>query len=139
MRFLDVAAGSGALSIPAARLGAPVLAIDLSPAMLDLLDRAPATRTEHRDAGHGRPRARLEDEASTCRVAVRRMLFPDMPKGIGEMASVVRPGGRVLVTVYGNPHGIEFLGFFVAAVQAGVPRSRARHGPAAAAVPAPGS
>ena len=37
MRFLDVAAGSGALSIPAARLGAQVLATDLSPAMLQLL------------------------------------------------------------------------------------------------------
>ena len=31
MRFLDVAAGSGALSVPAARLGAQVLATDLSP------------------------------------------------------------------------------------------------------------
>src|ERR1700754_1372093 len=39
MRFLDVAAGSGALSIPAARLGAQVLATDQSPAMLGLLDK----------------------------------------------------------------------------------------------------
>ena len=39
MRFLDVAAGSGALSIPAARLGAQVLATDLSPAMLERLER----------------------------------------------------------------------------------------------------
>src|SRR3970282_2172858 len=37
MRFLDVAAGSGALSIPAARLGAQVLATDQSPVMLELL------------------------------------------------------------------------------------------------------
>src|ERR671919_1824547 len=37
MRFLDVAAGSGALSIPAARLGARVLATDQSPAMLEAL------------------------------------------------------------------------------------------------------
>jgi 2-polyprenyl-3-methyl-5-hydroxy-6-metoxy-1,4-benzoquinol methylase len=43
MRFLDVAAGSGALSVPAARLGAQVLATDLSPAMLALL--APARRS----------------------------------------------------------------------------------------------
>ena len=34
MRFLDVAAGSGALSIPAARLGAQVLAVDQSAPML---------------------------------------------------------------------------------------------------------
>ena len=37
MRFLDVAAGSGALSIPAARLGAQVLATDQSPVMLERL------------------------------------------------------------------------------------------------------
>ena len=49
------------------------------------------------------------------------MLFPDMPKGISELARVVRPGGRVLMTVYGDPHEIEFLGFFVGAVQAVVP------------------
>ena len=49
------------------------------------------------------------------------MLFPDMPKGIRELARVVKPGGRVLMTVYGDPHEIEFLGFFVAAVQAVVP------------------
>jgi SAM-dependent methyltransferase len=49
------------------------------------------------------------------------MLFGDMPKGIAEMARVVRPGGRVLMNVYGDPHAIEFLGVFVAAVQAVVP------------------
>lgn len=43
MTLLDVAARTGALSIPAARRGAKVLATDLSPAMLDRLRaRAPA-------------------------------------------------------------------------------------------------
>src|SRR3712207_501555 len=37
MRFLDVAAGSGALSPPAARLGAKVMATDLAPLMLEFL------------------------------------------------------------------------------------------------------
>ena len=36
-RFLDIASGSGALSIPAARLGAQVVAVDQSPVMLELL------------------------------------------------------------------------------------------------------
>jgi len=30
---------------------------------------------------------------------------------------VVKPGGRVLMVVYGDPHRVEFLGFFVAAIQ----------------------
>ena len=34
-RFLDVAAGSGGLSLPAARLGASVVATDWSPAMIE--------------------------------------------------------------------------------------------------------
>ena len=41
MRFIDVACGSGALAVPAARIGAEVFAVDQSPAMLQLLrDRA---------------------------------------------------------------------------------------------------
>ena len=34
--FLDVAAGTGGLSLPAARLGAEVLATDRSPSMVEL-------------------------------------------------------------------------------------------------------
>ena len=34
-RFLDVAAGTGGLGLPAARLGAQVLATDWSPAMIE--------------------------------------------------------------------------------------------------------
>jgi SAM-dependent methyltransferase len=45
------------------------------------------------------------------------MLFPDMPKGIREMARAVRPGGRVLMNVYGDPRKIEFCGFFVRAIR----------------------
>jgi SAM-dependent methyltransferase len=40
-----------------------------------------------------------------------------MPQGIREMARVVRPGGRVLMNVYGDPHRIEFFGLFVRAIQ----------------------
>ena len=118
MRFLDVAAGSGALSLPAARRGAKVLATDLSPAMLEpLRERA---RKENLDIetrvmdGHN-----LELEDNTFDMAGSQfgvMTFPDQPRGIREMARVVKPGGRVLMTVYGSPAEIDFLGFFVGAV-----------------------
>jgi SAM-dependent methyltransferase len=45
------------------------------------------------------------------------MLFTNMPNGIWEMARVVKPGGRVLMIVYGDPHQIEFFSFFVNAIQ----------------------
>src|SRR3546814_9845484 len=38
MQFLDVASGSGALSLPAARLGVNVLAVDISPVMIERLN-----------------------------------------------------------------------------------------------------
>jgi ubiquinone/menaquinone biosynthesis C-methylase UbiE len=119
MRFLDVAAGSGALSIPAARLGAQVLATDQSPIMLALLEER--ARKEGLEIvtrvmdGHA-----LELDDNSFDMAGSQfgvMLFPDMPKGIREMARVVSPGGRVLVSAYGDPHKIEFLAFLVRAVQ----------------------
>jgi ubiquinone/menaquinone biosynthesis C-methylase UbiE len=119
MRFLDVAAGSGALSIPAARIGAQVLATDQSPVMLDLLDvraRKEGLGIETRVMdGHA---LKLDDDSfDMAGSQFGVMLFPDMPKGIREMARVVKPGGRVLMIVYGDPHEIEFFGFFVNAIQ----------------------
>lgn len=119
MRFLDVAAGSGALSIPAARLGAQVLATDQSPVMLELLkvraqQEGLTIETRVMD-GHA-----LElDDNSFDMVGSQFgvMLFPDMPLGISEMVRVVKPGGRVLMHVYGDPHKIEFFGFLVGAIQ----------------------
>jgi ubiquinone/menaquinone biosynthesis C-methylase UbiE len=119
MRFLDVAAGSGSLSIPAARLGAQVLATDLSSVMLELLQvraRKDGLNIETRIMdGHA-----LELEDSSFDMAGSQfgvMLLPDMPKAICEMTRVVKPGGRVLIHAYGDPHKIEFLGFLIRAVQ----------------------
>lgn len=119
MRFLDVAAGSGALSIPAARLGARVLATDQSRVMLGLLEERArkeglAVDTRVMD-GHA-----LELDDASFDMAGSQfgvMLFPDMPKGIREMARVTRRGGRVLMNVYGAPGKIDFLAFLVHAIQ----------------------
>lgn len=118
-RFLDVAAGSGALGIPAARMGAEVTAVDVSPAMLALLARRAreeglpvATRVMDGEA--------LELADGVFDMAGSQfgvMLFPDMPKGIAEMARVVRPGGRVVVVAFGEPREVEFLDFLARAVR----------------------
>jgi len=119
MRFLDVAAGSGALSIPAARLGAQVLATDQSPVMLELL-RARARREELNIETRVMDGHALELDDNSFDMAGSQfgvMLFPDMPKGIREMVRVIKVGGRVLLHAYGDPHNIEFLGFLIGAVQ----------------------
>lgn len=119
MKFLDVASGSGAMAIPAARLGAQVTAVDQSSVMLELLN----SRAKKENLS---VEARVMDAHSlqfpdnTFDMAGSQfgvMLLPDMPKAVREMARVVKPGGKVLLHAYGNPHEIEFLGFLVMAVQ----------------------
>lgn len=123
MRFLDVAAGSGSLSIPAARFGAKVLATDQSPVMLEHLEARArkeglAIETRLMD-GHALALDDCSFDIAGSQFGV--MLFPDMPRGIREMARVVKPMGRVLMTVYGAPHEIEFFGYFLAAIRSVVP------------------
>ncbi len=124
MRFLDVAAGSGSLSIPAARIGAHVLATDISSNMIDRLnDHARAEGLSNLEGrvmdGHA-----LELEDDTFDMAGSQfgvMLFPDLPRGMRELARVTRPGGQVLMVTFGPPAEVEFIGFFLAAMQAAVP------------------
>jgi ubiquinone/menaquinone biosynthesis C-methylase UbiE len=119
-RFLDVASGSGALSIPAARLGAQVLATDQSPVMLDLLKQRACKEGLNIETRVMDGQA-LELDDNSFDMAGSQfgvMVFPNMPKGISEMARVVKPGGHVLMIAYGDPHKIEFFSFFVNAIQA---------------------
>jgi SAM-dependent methyltransferase len=123
-RFLDVAAGPGGLSLPAARLGARVLATDWSPAMVERFT-ARVRREGLRDA-----EARVMDahdlhlEDGTFDVTGSQfgvMLVPDQPVALREMVRVTRPGGRVLVIAYGSPAGFEALQLFIAALRAVAP------------------
>ena len=45
------------------------------------------------------------------------MLLPDLPKALKELARVTRPGGKVLLVAYGKPEKIDFLNFFIKALQ----------------------
>jgi ubiquinone/menaquinone biosynthesis C-methylase UbiE len=123
MRFLDVAAGSGALSIPAARLGAQVLATDQSPVMLERLKARACNEGLNLETrvmdGHALELGDNTFDVSGSQFGV--MLFPDMPRGIMEMVRVTKPGGRVLMSVFGDSRKIEFFRFFVGAIQAAVP------------------
>lgn len=123
MSFLDVAAGSGALSLPAARAGANVLATDVSPAMLELLDRR--AREEglsiETRAMDGHALDIDDDRFDLAGSQFGVMLFPDMPKGIREMVRVVKPGGRVLVHALGDPRKVEFFAFFVRGIKSARP------------------
>ena len=124
MNFLDVASGSGALSLPAARLGTKVLAIDISPVMIERLkaradeERLPNLSGSVMDGLH------LELEDNTFDIAGSQfgvMLFPDFQQGLREMIRVVKPGGSVFIVSFGPPQKVEFLGMFIHAIQTVVP------------------
>ena len=124
MRVLDVACGSGALAIPAARLGAQVLGVDLSPEMIALLE------ARARAAGLSNVEGRImdghaldlpDDGFDIVGSQFGVMLFPDLPRGVREMVRVAKPGGKVAMVVFAHPSKIEFLQFFVRAIQAVAP------------------
>ena len=123
-RFLDVAAGTGGLSLPAARLGAEVLATDWSPAMIEQFE------ARAREEGLSNADGRVmdchaldlpDDSFDVTGSQFGVMLVPDQPRALREMVRVTRPGGRVLVIAYGAPPELEFLQFFIGALKAVAP------------------
>jgi ubiquinone/menaquinone biosynthesis C-methylase UbiE len=119
--FLDVAAGPGGLSLPAARLGAKVVATDWSPAMIERLEARAREEGLADVTGLVMDCHRLELDDHTFDLTGSQfgvMLVPDQALALSEMARVTRPGGRLLLIAYAAPDQIEFLHFFIAALQA---------------------
>jgi ubiquinone/menaquinone biosynthesis C-methylase UbiE len=123
-RFLDVAAGTGGLSLPAARLGADVLATDWSPAMIDRFE------ARVREEGLSKTEGRVmdchaldlpDDSFNVTGSQFGVMLVPDQPRALREMVRVTKPGGRVLVIAYGSPEEFESLQIFISALKAVAP------------------
>lgn len=127
-RFLDVGAGSGALSIPAARRGARVVATDISSVMLERL----RARTEAEDLADVEVQVMdavaLDFPDGTFDVTGSLngiTMLPDLTPGLVEMVRVTKSGGTVVIAAFGPPLKAEFLTFFVGALEAVVPGSGA--------------
>jgi demethylmenaquinone methyltransferase/2-methoxy-6-polyprenyl-1,4-benzoquinol methylase len=110
-RVLDVATGTGDLALELARRVWPngeVVGSDFAEAMLDRA-RAKADRDDPRRV---RPRFEWadatalpydEDSFDAATVGFGARNFDDLPRGLAEMARVVRPGGRVVVLEITTP------------------------------------
>ena len=121
--FLDVAAGPGGLSLPAARLGAKVLATDWSPKMIERFnDRAKAEGLDAVGRVMDCHALDLPDDSYDVTGSLFGvMLVPDQATALREMARVTKPGGRVLLIAYGDVAEFEAFHVFLSAIQAVVP------------------
>ena len=102
-QVLDVAAGSGAFSLRAARLGAEVTATDFAPGMVELLrERFVAGGHRHCAAEVMDGQALdLPDQMFDLSVSMFGVIFfPDIDAGLRELARVTRGGGRVAVATW---------------------------------------
>jgi ubiquinone/menaquinone biosynthesis C-methylase UbiE len=123
-QFLDVAAGPGGLSLPAARLGAEVLATDWSPAMIERFE----ARADHEGLRNVDGRVMdchaldlPDDSFDVTGSQFGVMLVPDQARALREMVRVTKPGGRVLLVAYGFPAELDFLQIFLGALKAVAP------------------
>ncbi|GAA4554199.1 class I SAM-dependent methyltransferase [Pseudonocardia xishanensis] len=92
-RVLDIGAGTGNASVPAARTGASVVASDLTPELLDV-GRAAHPEIEWVEAdAHALPFETAEFDAALSCVGI--MFAPFHARAAGELLRVVRPGGRI--------------------------------------------
>src|SRR3954463_975831 len=109
-RALDVATGTGDLAIELASRGGDVVGSDFSPGMLDRARaKAPGLTWEQADA-LALPYPDNAFDAATVGFGARN--FSDLPRGLSEMARVVKPGGRVVVLEITTPTKPPLSTFF---------------------------
>jgi demethylmenaquinone methyltransferase/2-methoxy-6-polyprenyl-1,4-benzoquinol methylase len=109
-RALDVATGTGDLAVELAGRGCEVVGCDFSEAMLELArGKAPGTTFELANALE-LPYDAASFDAATVGFGARN--FSDLERGLGEMARVVRPGGRVVVLEMTTPRRPPLSTFF---------------------------
>ena len=107
-RVLDVAAGTGALALAAARTGAQVTATDFSPGMVARIAAAGLANVEARvmdGQALDLPDAAFDAAFSIFGV----IMFPDWRRGLAEMARVTRSGGHGVVATWQDRSAATFL------------------------------
>jgi SAM-dependent methyltransferase len=105
-RVLDVAAGTGALALSAAKAGANVLAIDVSPAMVERLrERLEPFAGCDAQVMDGQALG-VEDATFDASFSIFGvLLFADWRGGLAELVRATRPGGKVVVASWADPNG----------------------------------
>ena len=97
IRVLDVAAGSGNISLPAARTGASVVSTDLTPELLQRSRARAAAQGLTLDYREANAQALPfgDGEFDIVMSAIGVMFAPDHRRAAGELVRVCRPGGTI--------------------------------------------
>ncbi len=123
---LDVAAGPGTLSLLAARTARRVFAVDFSPGMLgELTARAAAAGMANVDAqvGDGQALPFPDGRFDAAYSMFGLIFFPDRARGLSELARVLRPGARAVVSSWPPIERLPMLAALFGAMKAELPGS----------------
>ncbi len=116
VRVLDVAAGSGNISLPAAATGADVVSTDLTPELLQRSQARAAARgltIDYREANaHALPFGDGEFDVVISAIGVQ--FAPEQQRAADELVRVCRPGGTIGVISW-TPEG--FFGRMLATIR----------------------
>lgn len=114
-QVLDVCCGHGVLAAAARRRGAEVIGLDFSPEALGLARRnAPVIDFVEGDA-QALPYDESTFDAVVCGYGIIHVPAPD--RALAEMHRVLKPGGRVAVSVWQRPTPGSGFGAIVTAIQ----------------------
>lgn len=123
-KVLDVAAGTGAFSLLAARAGAEVLATDFAPGMVARLrERIAERRLSGISARVMDGQALMLPDASfdACVSILGLIFFPDIGQGLWEMRRVLRPGGRAAIAVWNDARNLRLMTLMIQSIRKVVP------------------
>lgn len=123
-RVVEIAAGTGALTLQLAPQVASLLATDYSSGMLQRLknnlDGTDVTNVER--AVMDATALDLEDDGFDAAVSsFGVMLVADRAAAFSELRRVVKPGGRVVVSGWSSPENFESFGIFGGAIRRAFP------------------
>jgi ubiquinone/menaquinone biosynthesis C-methylase UbiE len=117
-RVLDIGAGTGALALQAAALGARVTAIDISSAMIARLTQRLAPYPECRALVMDGQALTFEEGTFDAAFSIlSTTLFADWSVALDEAVRVVRPGGWIGIVHWASPQGSDIFTIFSRALK----------------------